>query len=108
MAAAAGPYCYPGADLRYTAVFEVLPDIAVRPVEQFAIERPSAAVTEADIDAMIESMRRQRPVFTCRSSARRATTDRVTMDFEGRIDGQPFEGGEGERCDLHRRRRTRS
>jgi trigger factor len=84
----------PGADLRYTAVFEVLPDIAVRPVEQFAIERPSATVTEADIDAMIESMRRQRLTYVPVDRAARAT-DRVSMDFDGRRDGQPFEGSEG-------------
>jgi trigger factor len=59
-----------------------------------AVERPTASVTEDDIGAMIESMRRQRPVFvTVERPAQ--DTDRVTIDFDGKIDGQPFEGGEG-------------
>ena len=40
---------------------------------------------------MIESMRRQRPIFTEVARAARES-DRVTVDYEGRIDGQPFEG----------------
>ncbi len=84
----------PGSDLRYAAVFEVLPDIQLAPVENLEIERPVAPVTDDDVDAMIESMRRQRPVFTVVERGARQT-DRVTIDFEGRIDGARFEGGEG-------------
>jgi len=84
----------PGDGLKYAAIFEVLPEFQVKPFDSLAIERPTASVTEEDIDAMIESMRRQRPVFT--SVERPAQdTDRVTIDFDGKIDGQPFEGGEG-------------
>ncbi len=84
----------PGADLRYAAIFEVLPEIQVKPAAQLTVERPVSAVEESDVDAMIESMRRQRPVFTpVEREAREG--DRVTIDFEGRIDGQPFEGGTG-------------
>ena len=84
----------PGADLKYAAVFEVLPEITVKPVDTLTLERPVSSVTEADLDAMIESMRRQRPVFTPVERAAR-DTDRVTLDFDGLIDGKPFEGGEG-------------
>ena len=84
----------PGTDLKYAAVFEVLPEIRIKAPDSIAIERPSAEVTDDDVDAMLESMRRQRPVFTAvRRPAR--DTDRVTVDFDGRIDGQPFEGGDG-------------
>jgi trigger factor len=84
----------PGADLRYTAVFEVLPEVQVRPVETFTIERPTATVTDADIDAMIESMRRQRMNYAAVDRPAGAT-DRVTIDFDGRKDGEAFEGSEG-------------
>jgi len=84
----------PGADLKYAAVFEVLPEITVRPVDTLTLERPVASVTETDLDAMIESMRRQRPVYTQVERAAQET-DRVTLDFDGLIDGKPFEGGEG-------------
>ncbi len=84
----------PGADLKYAAVFEVMPEVKVQPLDSIAVERPVASITDSDIDAMIESMRRQRPVFTDVERAARAT-DRLIVDYDGRIDGQPFEGSEG-------------
>jgi trigger factor len=84
----------PGSDLKYAAVFEVMPEVKVPSVEGIAIERPSATVTEADIDAMLESMRRQRPVFTAVERPAH-DTDRVIIDYQGRIDGKPFEGSDG-------------
>src|SRR5580658_5552944 len=54
----------PESDLKYAAHFEVLPEVRVNPPDSMAVERPKAEVTEADIDAMIENMRAQRPVFT--------------------------------------------
>lgn len=84
----------PGADLRYAAVFEILPEVKLASPENIAIERPTASVTDADLEAMIESMRRQRPVFT-EVQRPAQDTDRVTLDYDGRLDGVPFEGGEG-------------
>jgi len=84
----------PGTELKYTAVFEVLPEIQVKPFDTIAIERPTSAVTDEDIDAMIESMRRQRPVFSAVERSAQPT-DRVTLDFDGTIDGEAFEGGSG-------------
>jgi trigger factor len=83
-----------GSDLRYVALFEVLPEFQVAPVEQIELERSEASVTEADVEAMLQTMRRQRPVFTPAGRAAR-DTDRVTVDFDGTIDGQPFTGGSG-------------
>ncbi|MBV6422303.1 MAG: Trigger factor [Steroidobacteraceae bacterium] len=84
----------PGADLKYVATFEVLPEIRPAPLESLAIERPTASVTEADVDEMLESLRRQRPVYTPVERGAK-TTDRVVLDFDGRIDGAAFQGGEG-------------
>lgn len=84
----------PGADLRYAAVFEVLPDIKVRSLEGVEVQRPVAAVTDADVEAMLESMRRQRPVFTPVERAA-AADDRVTVDYAGSVEGKPIEGGSG-------------
>src|SRR5215470_6222068 len=83
-----------GTELKYAAIFEVLPEVKVKPFDSIAVERPTATVTEDDIDAMIESMRRQKPLFTAVERPAQET-DRVTLDFDGRIDGEPFEGGEG-------------
>jgi len=84
----------PGAELRYAAVFEVLPEIALQPLGGLSVERPAVEVTAADVDAMLESMRRQKPVFTPVERAAQ-TTDRVSIEFEGRIDGEVFPGGKG-------------
>ncbi|MGA7539141.1 MAG: trigger factor [Steroidobacteraceae bacterium] len=84
----------PGSDLKYAATFEVMPEIQVKSPATIALERPSATVEESDIDAMLESMRRQRPVFSAVERPARET-DRVTVDYTGRIGGEPFEGGDG-------------
>jgi trigger factor len=84
----------PGSELRYAAVFEVLPEIRPKSPETLVIERPVAAVTDADLDAMLESMRRQRPNYVVVERPAR-DTDRVKVDFEGRLDGTAFPGGEG-------------
>jgi trigger factor len=81
--------------LRYTATFEVYPQFELADPAKLRLTRPVAAVGEGDVDAMIESLRRQRPNWTevareCRDG------DRVTIDFEGRIDGAAFEGGKSE------------
>ena len=84
----------PGSDLKFAATFEVMPEIHIKSPAAIAVERPGATVAESDIDAMLESMRRQRPVFTAVERPARET-DRVTIDYTGTIGGQPFEGGEG-------------
>jgi trigger factor len=85
----------PGNELRYAAVFEVLPEVAIKALDGIAIEKPAASVTEEDVDAMLESMRAQKPIF---SAVERPAqdTDRVSIDYEGRINGEVFPGGKGE------------
>ena len=84
----------PASELRYAAVFEVLPEVAIKPLESLSVERPVATVTEEDVDAMLERMRTQRPNFA--EVARAAgSADRVTLDHVGRIDGIAFPGGTG-------------
>jgi trigger factor len=84
----------PGTDLKFAAVFEVMPEVKLAAVDGVAVERPVSSVEESDIDAMIESMRRQRPVFTAVERPAQET-DRVIIDYKGTIDGKPFEGSDG-------------
>jgi trigger factor len=84
-----------GSDLKYAAIFEVMPEVKVAPLGSIAVERPVCAVSDADVDAMVESLRRQRPVFTPVERAAREG-DRVTIEYEGRIDGEVFPGGKGD------------
>ncbi len=83
----------PESDLKYAAHFEVLPEIRINPPESLAVERPSAEVTETDIDAMIENMRQQRPVFTPVERGAH-DTDRVRLDYQARIGGKAIDGGD--------------
>ena len=78
----------------YRATFEVFPDIALLPLEQLAIEVPRVAIEDADVDEMIQKLRSQRA--TWRAVERKAASgDRVIVDFDGTIDGMPFQGGAG-------------
>jgi len=82
----------PGSELRYVALIEVMPEFTLNPVSELKVERSSAEITDADLGAMLETMRKQRPDFV--EVAREAGDgDRVTVDFEGRIDGEVFQGG---------------
>jgi trigger factor len=85
----------PDEDLRYRATFEVFPEIELQGVEGLAVVRPAAEVTDADVDAMVANLREQRPRFEVVERESREG-DRVTMDFEGQVDGAPFEGSKGD------------
>jgi trigger factor len=89
----------PGADIKYAAVFEVLPEVKLKPLSDLTIEKPVATVADADLDAMIDTLRKQRPVFN--EVARAAVAnDRVSVDFVGRIDGTEFDGGAGDNVQI--------
>jgi len=82
----------PGAELRYAATFEVMPEVKLPALDKLQIERPIAEVTDADIVDMLESMRKQHPIHTAVERAAKEG-DRVTIDYDGRIDGEVFPGG---------------
>lgn len=84
----------PGGDLKYTATFEVLPEVKLAPIEEIAVERPSAKVEDSDVDAMIESMRKQRPNFNVVERAAQ-DTDRVTIDYTSKVGDAPLKDGDG-------------
>ena len=81
-----------GAGVRYTATFEVLPEVSLPPFESIEIARPSAVVADEDVGRVIERLRTQHR--TWKAVERAATpSDRAVVDFEGFVDGEPFEGG---------------
>jgi len=81
--------------LEFSATFEVYPDVKVGDVSAATIERPQVTVDDAAVEKTIEILRKQRTQFV---AAERAAQDgdRLTVDFEGTIDGQPFAGGKAE------------
>ena len=84
-----------GHNMEYSATFEVLPDFELQGIEGLKVERPIAEVTESDIDNMLETLRKQRVRWndTDRSAQE---GDRVTITFEGKLDGEGFPGHKGE------------
>jgi len=81
-----------GKDFEYTASFEVYPEVTRLDIQGCRIERPVATVADEDVGRTIESLRQQR--VSWRPAERPATNgDRVIIDFQGSVDGQPFEGG---------------
>jgi trigger factor len=87
----------PEGQLAFDATFEVFPQVVIGDLSAAEVERVSAEVTEAAIDRTIEILRKQRQTFSLRpADAGAQAGDRVTIDFEGKIDGEPFEGGKAE------------
>ena len=87
-----------GADaaaLEFSATFEVYPEVKVGELSGSVIERPQVSVGDAEVAKTVEILRKQRARFV--PATRPAQDgDRVTADFAGTIDGQPFEGGSGD------------
>jgi trigger factor len=83
--------------LQFDATFEVYPEVTIGDLAGAEIERVTADVNDAAIDRTIEILRKQRRTFNQRPAAEAAADgDRVTIDFEGKIDGVPFDGGKAE------------
>jgi trigger factor len=84
-----------GADakaLEFSATFEIYPEVKMGDLADATIERPQVTVDDAAVDKTIEILRKQRTRYVEASRAAQEG-DRLTVDFEGTIDGQPFQGG---------------
>jgi trigger factor len=83
-------------DLNFKVALEVLPVFEIGDFSQISLERPVADVEPADIDAAVDRLAEERRAYTDKPEGAAAEVhDRVTVDFDGTIDGVPFEGGEG-------------
>jgi trigger factor len=88
-----------GEPLEYLARFEVYPEIKLKALSDLKVDKPVVEVTPADIDKVIDSMRRaQRTLAKVERKA--AEGDVCTIDFEGFVDGVAFNGGKGEAVQL--------
>jgi len=85
-----------GKDLQYTAVFEVYPEIEIKSLSSVKIKKPIAEIVDADIDGMLDNLRKQRAEWVAVERAA-GEGDRVIVDFTGHIDGEAFTGGSGEK-----------
>jgi trigger factor len=84
----------PEGEMAFDAIFEVYPEVKMQDLGQVTIDKLKADVTDEAIDKTVEILRKQRRTYAQRSLDSAAETDdRVTVDFEGKIDGEPFDGG---------------
>jgi trigger factor len=84
-------------DLTYTVSIEVVPTIKLADFKTFALEKPVADVSDAEVDEAIQRIADQNRSYGPKGEGAKAETgDRVTINFKGSIDGVPFEGGTGE------------
>ena len=81
-----------GKDLEFVAIFEVFPEFTVGGLESINVERLSAEVADADLDNMLEVLRKQNTRFEAVERAAQ-NDDQVNIDFVGKVDGEVFAGG---------------
>jgi trigger factor len=79
--------------LEFSAIFEVYPDFTPADMSTAEVERPVLEVSAKEVDKTLDILRKQRVSYedTDRAAAKE---DRVVIDFLGKKDGEPFQGGQ--------------
>lgn len=77
---------------KFSATFEVYPEVELKGLENIKVEKPVVEITDADIDKMIDILRKQQATWIVSEEATQADS-RITIDFTGSVDGEVFEGG---------------
>jgi trigger factor len=87
----------PEGELAFEAVFEVYPEVKIGDLATAEVEKVATDVSDAAIEKTVDILRKQRRTFSQRPhDAAAQDGDRVTVDFEGKIDGETFSGGRAE------------
>jgi trigger factor len=84
------------ADLAYTVEMEIVPPIPLADFKAIKLERLTAPLEDSEIDQALQTIAEQSRPFNDSADAPAAQGDRVTISFQGSIDGEPFEGGSGD------------
>ncbi|WPC73185.1 trigger factor [Vibrio porteresiae] len=88
-----------GKDVVFAATFEVYPEVELKGLSNIAVEKPAADVQDADVEEMLETLRKQQATWAEVDEAA-GEGKRVSIDFVGSIDGEEFEGGKAENFPL--------
>jgi len=89
------------ADLEYDVHAEILPEFEPMDVTTLKLTRLVAEVPKADIDEALKNIAEQQTSYTARKASEQSKKgDMVTTDYIGRIDGEEFAGGKGEKVDI--------
>lgn len=87
----------PAGQMAFDATFEVYPEVKIGDLSTADVERVASDVTDEAIDKTVDILRKQRRSFAQRGATEvAAESDRVTIDFEGKLDGEPFQGGKAD------------
>ncbi|MBX9444572.1 trigger factor [Dickeya chrysanthemi] len=81
-----------GGDFTYSVEFEVYPEVELKGLDTIEVEKPLVDVSDADVDGMLDTLRKQQATWKETDRAA-AAEDRVTIDFTGSVGGEEFEGG---------------
>ena len=88
-----------GQDLEFMAVFEVFPEVTLKPLTKVKLDRPVSEVADADVEKMIEQLRNQQSSFKV-GKKKAKDGHQVNIDYVGTRDGEEFDGGKAEGQDL--------
>jgi len=83
------------ADLSYTVEMEIVPAITLADFKSIKLTRLTSEVGDEEIDKALRTIADQNRPFVAKTEGA-ANGDRVTINFEGSLEGTPFEGGTGE------------
>lgn len=86
-----------GAPMRFVAVVEVKPEIALKDYKGLKLKKSSTDVKDADVEKALDDLREHAASFAPVEDRPVAEQDMVLIDFEGKVDGKPFEGGKANR-----------
>jgi trigger factor len=83
-----------GDGFAFVATFEVLPEFTLEGLEKIEVTRPDVEISDEDCDDMLENLRKQKATWKTVERESRVG-DRVVVDFDGQLKGEPVEGGKG-------------
>jgi len=90
-----------GTDLEFTMAVEVLPEVPEVDLKAVELSKPVAEVTDEAIDRTLENFAQRFLDYEAPAEPRPAEQgDQLVIDFEGTVDGQPFEGGSAQNAPL--------
>ncbi|TRX57260.1 trigger factor [Thalassomonas sp. M1454] len=88
-----------GKALEFDATFEIYPEVELSGLDAIKVEKPAVEVTEKDLDEMFVTLQNQHKTWK-ENKRKTKKGDKLTLDFNGRVDGEEFEGGKAEGFEL--------
>ena len=82
----------PGQEFSFSVTFEVFPEVELKGLENIEVEKPVVEILDADLDKMVDVLRKQQATWAESQEAAKSE-DRVVIDFVGSVDGEEFKGG---------------